>query len=307
MKKTLFDLFCGGGGFSVGAENANVFDEFYGFDCCEKCLGVYKLNLPNSNVTQMVLGSEMSKTIIIQKVLSCKNVHVHVHASPPCQDLSQLNKDRPNGDAVKLLEWSIGLIKDLLKLDTKQITYSLEEVSTKLVDDTIHKNLGENMHFRRIKYVEHGVPQLGRLRNIISSNKALELLESRVEPPTTPFRLFMENGLAIKNTHIKSYTTNTPVAACEANGFSTYRRLSAPETVRNIHQPTYAVLASNALSWANASGESGGVLSVEHHAALQTFPSSYIFPDGTSVKLKRRIVGNAVPPFLAKKIVLCNL
>ena len=128
MKKSVFDLFCGGGGFSLRAASAGVADEFYGFDSCSQCLKVYELNIPNSYVTQLNLGTEMSKTILIQKILSSKNEYIHVHASPPCQNLSQLNRDRPTCNGVRLLEWSLEFIKEVKELRQKRLRFPLKKL-----------------------------------------------------------------------------------------------------------------------------------------------------------------------------------
>ncbi|KAK2018302.1 C-5 cytosine-specific DNA methylase [Colletotrichum eremochloae] len=78
---TVFDSFCGAGGFSRGAERAGLYVE-YAVDHWEKACATYRLNFPNTNLFEMSVDELM---------LDPKNTRLRtdiLHLSPPCQTWS---------------------------------------------------------------------------------------------------------------------------------------------------------------------------------------------------------------------------
>ncbi|KXH57109.1 C-5 cytosine-specific DNA methylase [Colletotrichum salicis] len=81
QKYTVFDSFCGAGGFSRGAERAGVKIE-YAVDSWDRACNTYRLNFPDTNLFEMTVD---------EFILSQKNVPMRVdilHLSPPCQTWS---------------------------------------------------------------------------------------------------------------------------------------------------------------------------------------------------------------------------
>ncbi|GKT42482.1 modification methylase HphIA [Colletotrichum spaethianum] len=78
---TVFDSFCGAGGFSRGAERAGLHIE-YAIDHWEKACATYRLNFPKTNLFEMSIDELM---------LASKNTQMRtdiLHLSPPCQTWS---------------------------------------------------------------------------------------------------------------------------------------------------------------------------------------------------------------------------
>ncbi|GJC97305.1 C-5 cytosine-specific DNA methylase [Colletotrichum higginsianum] len=78
---TVFDSFCGAGGFSRGAERAGLYVE-HAIDHWEKACGTYRLNFPNTNLFEMSIDELM---------LASKDTQMRtdiLHLSPPCQTWS---------------------------------------------------------------------------------------------------------------------------------------------------------------------------------------------------------------------------
>ena len=100
----LVDVFCGGGCFSFGARTANM-KPIAAIDCSHSALNIYKRN-----------HSECA-TVSCQKVgPDCPDIslpddrdRLHVHLSPPCQNLSNAKK-KATGNlsaGISMLTWSI--------------------------------------------------------------------------------------------------------------------------------------------------------------------------------------------------------
>ncbi|KAK1590874.1 C-5 cytosine-specific DNA methylase [Colletotrichum navitas] len=78
---TVFDSFCGAGGFSRGAERAGLHVK-YAVDNCKKACATYRLNFPNTNLFEKSVDELM---------LSPKDNQLRtdiLHLSPPCQTWS---------------------------------------------------------------------------------------------------------------------------------------------------------------------------------------------------------------------------
>ncbi|KAK2032969.1 C-5 cytosine-specific DNA methylase [Colletotrichum zoysiae] len=78
---TVFDSFCGAGGFSRGAERAGLHVE-YAVDHWDKACATYRLNFPNTNLFEMSVDELM---------LASKDTQLRadiLHLSPPCQTWS---------------------------------------------------------------------------------------------------------------------------------------------------------------------------------------------------------------------------
>ncbi|KZL67337.1 RIP defective (C-5 cytosine-specific DNA methylase) [Colletotrichum tofieldiae] len=81
QKYSVFDSFCGAGGFSRGAERAGLHVE-YAVDHWEKACGTYRLNFPNTSLFEMSIDELM---------LASKDTQMRtdiLHLSPPCQTWS---------------------------------------------------------------------------------------------------------------------------------------------------------------------------------------------------------------------------
>ena len=93
-------------------------------------------------------------------------------------------------------------------------------------------------------------------------------------------------GLPLPAEHIKSNTTNRDGTPC----------------MRSTQQPAFTVTASHPLIWCTRAGVTVRCLTVVESAAIMGFPPDWALPSGSRAGL--RAVGNAVPPPLAKAVML---
>ena len=139
MPVYVVDLFCGLGGFSVGAELTEDCRVLACFDLWKAGLAMHQLNSSaRCDHFLMELGGDVNLFANrLKQYIATKNVpfeQVHFHASPPCQTFSILNTRRKEktvadrDDAkTNLLYWTLDLFKAL-----NPASWSVEQVPTAL-------------------------------------------------------------------------------------------------------------------------------------------------------------------------------
>ena len=91
MVKYLIDLFCGIGGVSYGFSK-NGYRVHMAVDSWDDALEVHKKHNPDTLHLLMKLGTTKAKKTIIELLPRLKRGdRLHIHASPPCQNLSMMN------------------------------------------------------------------------------------------------------------------------------------------------------------------------------------------------------------------------
>ena len=110
--------------------------------------------------------------------------------------------------------------------------------------------------------------------------------------------------LNCRGTHIRHAKNWKKSTRCE-DGSIKYEKADWTDMLSPITRPSPTIVASRLLSWVSVQGN--GVehctLSISDCAALQTFPITYKLPESKTLAL--RMIGNAVPPFVAE-LVLCK-
>ena len=96
-------------------------------------------------------------------------------------------------------------------------------------------------------------------------------------------------GLPLPSEYIKSNTSNRDGTPC----------------MRSTQQPAFTVTASHPLIWCTRAGATVRCLTVAESAALMGFPPDWKLPLGSRAGL--RAVGNAVPPPLARAVMVCAM
>jgi site-specific DNA-cytosine methylase len=265
MTLYVIDLFCGAGGFSFGASQANNTHVAVAVDAWDKALKVHQDNHPNTIHLNMELGKNIKKTT--QLILSHlpklkKGDKVHVHASPPCQQLSIVNKNKNEELGLKMVLWTLKFVQQSC-FDS----YTIEQVNNKHVRDLYTRH---EIPFILCDFSKLGVCQ--SRRRLIASNKS-SLLEqlSSLNIPFKPLHKIL--GKSIKAT---SYRFNTK------------------ETIKNYNpkEPYYTVISSIQLYKIYTKTECIK-LSLDIAQTLQGFPAKYF--DNAIVKDKSIMIGNAVP------------
>jgi site-specific DNA-cytosine methylase len=188
-------------------------------------------------------------------------------------------------------------------------SFSLEQVAAKSVIELLERY--RRKHLDRLAYAvvdfsKLGVPQ-SRRRVIAGTPRIVQALmrecdsskvRSVADVVAVPRGVFVRDAsYAIERRKRRVFTAGD----CE------FVRTKATWTdhCRPLTQPGFTVMASRGLSWVTPTSDGEAVahtpFTVAEYAMLQTFPSDYKWPKQHVVA--RRLVGNAVPPLVARRIV----
>jgi site-specific DNA-cytosine methylase len=215
----------------------------------------------------MELGGNIKK--ITESILSHlpklkKNDKVHVHASPPCQQLSIANTKKNEEDGLKMVKWVIKFVRQLY-FDS----YTIEQVNNKHVRDLYTKL---KVPFILCDFSKLGVCQ-SRRRLIASDN--LTLLERlyNTNIPFTPFHKILRKSISKLS-----------------------QSFNKKETIRdyNPKEPYYTVICQQHRYIIYLKNNTRLILSPEISKTLQGFPQNY-FKTNTSKQEISTMIGNAVP------------
>ena len=271
----IIDLFCGCGGFSEGArlEGGHV---ILAVDNWEEAIIAHKHNHPESSHLMMELGGSSSEFVdIVQRVIREKvpeGGHVHIHGSPPCQNLSKVNVLRDESEGVRLVDWYIGIIK-LINPDS----WTMEQVCGNSLKPLVKEYNGIYLSLPDI-----GVPN-SRRRIILGKNINLHRISEYYCAAKSMKDILTEEGYQYESRFTKQ--TN----GCRKNGVYSTRDLDAISYTITSHYPVLF----------DPVGCNSKTLDCEILARLQTFRSGYFNGMKLGKIVKRKMIGNAVPPYLS--------
>ena len=145
------DLFCGMGGFSLGANRAGA-TSILAVDSWDEAIDVHRTNFPKDPIRNFKLG--MDHQIDYFETLTRRwkerGYHVHIHGSPPCQALSNASTTDPS-KGMPLVHWFLRLV---YRCDPD--SWSMENVVP------VKKRLPENTPSVILNAADFGVPQTRR-------------------------------------------------------------------------------------------------------------------------------------------------
>ena len=105
-KMRVLDLFCGGGGFSLGSRQAGA-EVVLAIECDKDVARVYGQNFDHKPRVE-ALGGDMDT--LATELGSIERLHLH--GSPPCVRLSQVNqKNRDANAGLELVTWYLDLVE----------------------------------------------------------------------------------------------------------------------------------------------------------------------------------------------------
>lgn len=276
------DLFCGIGGWTEGARQAGH-EPVLAVDSDKLALKAHARNHTCCRHILRILPSE--------DIPWPRGCAWHLHASPPCQKLSQCNRivqDSERRRACDLIEWVFDHVE---KLHPK--SWSFEQVAT----PQVIRLLSERQHRRPDLYAfavincnDYGVPQ-DRRRLLAGTPHILRAFLGR----TTPGCSVLDTIPRPPSSYVMNHTTNTPD---RRNGG--WRPLQPREHMRHIKRPTYTI-TTTAQKWVTPEGQLVRPLTPQEAALLQTFPATYFL--GESTTAQHRHVGNAVPVEVAYRFM----
>lgn len=278
------DLFCGCGGFSTGAQAAGR-EVVLAVDNNKAALKCHKANHPACKHKRMKLGPgcDLRLQRLIAECVPAGSAW-HLHGSPPCQPFSAMsNIGEQNGRStrrkvgMRMVRWFVSLVKLL-----KPTTWSLEEVGHPLVREFLE---AQSVTFATFDFAAYGVPQT-RKRILAGSPHLVERLRSnvalRVTAPVAPLDVLKPPPNA---------------ALIRASGGK-----NVPKFYRRLDVPTWCLLTTAKPYYLDAAANRIRPLSCSELLVLQTFPASYVMP-GVLEADRVRMIGNAVPPLIAKKLL----
>jgi len=286
----VIDLFCGCGGFSTGARQAGA-HVILAIDCWNEALDVHKANHPDTEHLCMTLGGDVYDFATFLVGFINLNVptggHVHLHASPPCGNLSSINKLRDEDIGMKLVHWTLSCIKTVENAIT---TWSMEEVSHIRLTPLILRYGG-----KVFKMNEFGVPQVRRrtfLGNVdwerVIPQPGLTMSQVMQSLHYTP-----PEGMDFISSK-KIQRTKDGVAIKRGDG----KNLTSH---REFHHVCLTVCCTSPIFYNSESGTSM-MFPIPLMLTLQTFPQDYNFI-GTNKGTCRKLIANAIPPSFASLVI----
>ena len=252
-KVLVVDLFCGCGGFSVGASQAGH-RVVLAVDCDDVALAYHRANHRACTHVRMKLGTHSEERLVAlirDHVPSAKKWHLH--GSPPCQLFSSMRnvkKGKDHAAGMCLVEWYLDLVQRL-----RPDTWSFENVRSPAIRQIFEERGIAHGNFAFARY---GVPQT-RTRCLAGSAEMIkafrEDLMLRVDVPRTP----------------QDCLNPPPEAALiRASGGKNVEYF-----YRRIDEPTWALLCACKPVYVAEDRSCVRVLTIRELLHLQTFPRSY--------------------------------
>lgn len=178
------DLFCGIGGFSQGCRQAGQV-VVLAVDCCMQFLDTHAENHPACKHVCMKLGRENEERLVrFVRDASTGFDALHVHGSPPCQNLSLASattNSRDNAVGMELVDWFLSLV-----LRLRPRSWSLEQVPVKCVKERLGRfkdDYPELCDFRVVCAEQYAIPQR-RHRLIAGTPRVIKRLDDCALPQT---------------------------------------------------------------------------------------------------------------------------
>lgn len=283
------------GGFSEGALRAG-YDHIVAVDCWDRALALHHLNHPTVKCVKLELGKDISETwATITEHLEGYDPtedHLHVHASPPCQNLSIANVGRDHDAGMSLVSWAFAFIMEVQRFN-QTITWSLEQVYNRLIVEYAQRIKNQSLmpiYFSRCDMSLYGVPQK-RHRFVAASKDVFSLMERSFSPMSS---------------HIQppvgtSYLGNTfcNKVKMERTGYSDHIKAYVPgETLSYTITAKCMYFISSKLKVIRS-------FTIEENAAIQTFCHESIenFKQWKPKSEVLTMIGNSVPPLFAERLL----
>lgn len=298
------DLFAGGGGFAEGARQAGA-TLALSIEADPHIARVYAENATAGAQQQQqqhaaprveTLGSEHLEPLAAE--LGALRAPYLLHASPPCQCLSQCNQTtRDAGEGLRLVRFYLDLVAR-----ARPAAWSMEQVPHAAVKALLQQR---GAAFTIVDAVDFGVPQR-RVRLVAGSPSIVAALEARRgSGPTVLPRDVLVSLQPAARFMLTSGTTNQPIKQRDEQGRRVTvgsRRMRPDEGARDLFTPCHTVFTKPGRVFDSEAECVARRLTPGECAVLQGFPADYRL-DERSLARSYRVVGNAIPPPLARCIV----
>ena len=290
----VIDLFSGSGGYSKGAELAGA-NIALAIEGDAQIARVYSQNFGHEARVEM-LGGEIEQ--LAREILErFDRDRLMIHGSPPCQRLSQANTVTRNAAAgLELVNWYLDLVERV-----NPRFWSMEQVNHPEVRLLLERR---GLPYTIVNALNFGVPQ-SRIRIVAASEPIVNALKAQdgrgatVVPKDVlvslqpPARYLLTSG-----------TTNQPIHQRNEDGVRVtvgYRRMANDEGGRDLFTPCHTIWSKPGNVFDTQTG-SVRKLTPGECMVLQAFPPNFQLDD-RSIARSYRVVGNSIPPPLARFIV----
>lgn len=306
--RTLVDLFCGAGGFTLGFERAG-FRSVFAVEMDEDAAATYQLNFPSCDLVLRDI-QELPDSEVLSRV-GRGGIDV-LAAGWPCQGLSSAGRRRPDDPRNTLYREAVRLARLLCPpvVVMENVPELLDQPNRWLLDDLLTSLTGAGYPHASVMILdsaEHGVPQR-RLRAITIANRRgwrnPYPLPLSGPPPTVRDALddLRERPRDRWSGHDHARHASDTIArlACVRAGGRGY------EASRQARRRLDPDAPSPTATYCNGNGfvhyAEDRILTPREYARLQGFPDDHLF-EGGKLSIGRQIC-NAVPPPLAREIGL---
>jgi DNA (cytosine-5)-methyltransferase 1 len=295
---TFGDAFCGAGGTSRGAIDAGL-KPLWGFDLCPSAMDSYRRNFGHRGVD--CRGESVQEFISnhLLRLVEFDGVQVDIlHISPPCQPFSpahtipSFERDEANQAALPSIWHLVELLKPrIVTIEETEGLYSRHKQWLHLIINTF-ACFGYSVRWKLVHCQHYGVPQ-NRKRLLIIAAGPGETLPPFPEPTHG-----VGTGLKPLAT-INSAICNIPA---NAEDHDEDVKFATDEPKVPFDGNTQARCVTTNAGQYNYHPSGKRPYTIRELARLQTFPLYHSFAGAKGITEKKRQVGNAVPPILAKAV-----
>ncbi|EPH6098187.1 DNA-cytosine methyltransferase [Vibrio vulnificus] len=293
------DLFAGAGGTTTGAKAAGI-DVVWAANHNPVAVEFHAKNHPETlHVCQDLHQADWSAV----------PEHDIVFASPCCQGHSRAagaKKKTHKADLSRSTAWAVVSCLEAHRTPVAIIENVLDFRKWELFEvwTMAMGKLGYSLSINEVDAADLGVPQ-SRVRLFIVATRSkhpIELkLPKRERVPAKSFLDLNPEGYQwdLVENRVEATRNRVKNGRAEFGDIFLDAAYGTERSGRSIHKPLGTVTTNNKHSL--VIGDKIRPLSLREIAAAQTFPEGYMFPDSkTQTKL---MIGNAVPPLMAKEII----
>lgn len=206
----------------------------------------------------------------------------HLHGSPPCQlfsSMRNITKRRDGKGGMRLVKWFVRFA-ELAAPDT----WSFEQVDVPCVRRYLERKMVPHSRF---DFSRFGVPQT-RKRILAGTGRLVHTMQT-------------DTSLREKTTPLDILSPPRGVHYVRASGGK-----CVPAFYRPLDKPTWSLLCATKPVFADKDRKTVRVMNTAELLLLQTFPSDYNMSSASVLGSEHdrvRLVGNAVPPIIARKLL----
>lgn len=292
---TAIDLFAGMGGFTAGAEAANV-QVLWAANHWQAAVDTHARNHPHTaHICQDLHQANWSQV----------PAHNITCASPACQGHALARgEERPHHDACRSTAWAVVSCAEFHTPDALVVENVPEFLNWTLYPawKLALESLGYSLAPHHINAADHGVPQ-HRHRVFIICTRSRHPIDLRASLPRRPHVSFA--SVMDTDDDPRTWTPTSRLCAATrsriARGRRTYptgrflvRYNGSAVGGLPINEPIGALTTRDRFSIVDADHDTARILSVPEYRRAMGFPASYELP--TNKKLAKFMLGNAVCP-----------